>query len=287
MSGLRYAAIGAAFEVLWASRATALIRALSKARGVIFTLHRVLPDDPADFAPNSILQVKPDFLEYAIERLRRLGYDIVHLDEALRRVEADEPTRRFAVLTFDDAYRDNLRHALPVLRRQQAPFTLYVPTALVDGDGEVWWQALEDIIGSREAIEVAGARGNDHFATGSLREKQAAYDVLYARMRTMPEPARVAFIRPLAQQYGYDLRAQCRELIMDWTTIRTFADEPLCTLGAHTVHHYELAKLPAVEARNEMEPPLTSSPNSTWSARGFLTYSWITRDSGRAPMRSS
>ena len=126
--------------------AAALIRRVSKSRGVIFTLHRVLPDDPADFSPNAILQVKPDYLEFVIQRDPRAG-------NRHRRPRRGHPPHRnatshrpFVVFTFDDAYRDNLRYALPVLRRQQCPFTLYVPTALVDGVGEVWWQALEDII---------------------------------------------------------------------------------------------------------------------------------------------
>ena len=46
MAGLRYAAITGIFELLWATRLTSLLRATSRARGVIFTLHRVLPDEP-------------------------------------------------------------------------------------------------------------------------------------------------------------------------------------------------------------------------------------------------
>ena len=40
MARLRYAAIRGMFELLAASRVTALVRALSSARGIIFTLHR-------------------------------------------------------------------------------------------------------------------------------------------------------------------------------------------------------------------------------------------------------
>jgi peptidoglycan/xylan/chitin deacetylase (PgdA/CDA1 family) len=250
---LRYAAIRATFELLWASQLPRLVRRLSKARGVIFTLHRVLPEQPADFSPNAILQVTPDFLAYAITRLRELGLEIVHLDEALRRVEAPAPQKPFAVLTFDDAYRDNLRHALPVLRRLRCPFTLYVPTAFVDGVGEVWWQALEDIVAAQEAVSVTYMGETDYIACGTLAEKHEAYDQLYRRMRAMPEPDRVKMLRELAAQYGFDLAAHCRELIMDWTELAHFAAEGLCTLGAHTVHHYELAKLDAGEARNEIE----------------------------------
>ncbi|MEQ1770355.1 MAG: polysaccharide deacetylase family protein [Devosia sp.] len=257
MGALRYAAIRGMFELLWASHLTGLIRALSKARGVIFTLHRVLPDDPADFSPNAILQVRPDFLDYVIKRVRALGLDIVDMDEAVRRIESTGLERKFVVFTFDDAYRDNLRYALPVLRRNQCPFTLYVPTALVDGVGEVWWQALEDIIAAQQAIAVPGDDGEtEYLGCETVEEKNAAYDLVYARMRQMPEPARVALIRELAAQYDFDLVAQCRALIMNWTELRGFAKEQLCTLGAHTVHHYELAKLPEDQARREIEQSL-------------------------------
>jgi len=256
MPELKYLAYRAAFEVLWASRLPGLVRRLSRCRGVIFTLHRVLPDDTADFSPNAILQVKPAFLEYAIVRLREIGLDIIDLDEAIRRVESPVSEKPFVVFTFDDAYRDNLKFALPVLRRQQCPFTLYVPTALVDGVGEIWWQALEDIVAAQSAVAVTYLGETDYLPTASLAEKQHAYDSIYWRMRAMPEPDRVALIRELAGQYGLDLGAHCRELIMDWTDLRTFAGEQLCTLGAHTVHHYELAKLEAADARNEIEQSL-------------------------------
>jgi len=253
MGALRYAAITSVFEFLWATRLTALIRATSRARGVIFTLHRVLPDDPADFSPNAILQVRPDFLDFVIGRIRHLGFDIVDLGEGLRRIESEFPERRFAVFTFDDAYRDNLKYALPVLRRQQCPFTLYVPTALVDGVGEVWWQALEDIIAQQDAIAVTEGGENDYLPTATLAQKRAAYDILYARMRAMPEPERVALLRDLAGKYGFDLAAHCRSLIMDWQELRIFAGDQLCTIGAHTVHHYEIAKLPPDQAQREIE----------------------------------
>jgi peptidoglycan/xylan/chitin deacetylase (PgdA/CDA1 family) len=253
MADFKYRLIGAAFELLWASQLPRLIRSRSKSRGVIFTLHRVLPDDPADFSPNAILQVKPDFLEFTIMRVRELGFDIVDMDEAARRIEAEQPAKPFVVFTFDDAYRDNLRYALPILRRQQCPFTLYVPTALVDGVGEVWWQALEDIIASQNALAVTYNGDTEYYATANLEEKQKAYDSLYRRMRTIPEADRVKLIRDLAGQYNFDLAQHCRELIMTWAELRSFALDPLCTIGAHTVHHYELAKLSPQDARNEIE----------------------------------
>lgn len=253
MAGLKHTIIRAALEALALTQVTRLARRVSKARGVIFTIHRVLPDDPADFSPNAILQIKPDFLEFVIQRTRKLGYQIVDIDEAVRRIESDVAEKPFAVFTFDDAYRDNLTYALPILRRQQCPFTLYVPTALVDGVGEVWWQALEDIIAAQTALAVTYMGDTEYLPTANVEEKRAAFDNLYQRLRRMPEADRVTLIHQLATQYGFDLSRHCRELIMDWHELRIFASEQLCTIGAHTVHHYELAKLAATDARSEME----------------------------------
>ncbi|HTJ59418.1 MAG TPA: polysaccharide deacetylase family protein [Devosiaceae bacterium] len=251
---LKYDLIHALFEALATSHVPGLIRRVSACKGVIFTLHRVLPEPPAEFSPNAILQVQPDFLDYAIQRVRKLGFDIVSLDEAIRRIQSDQPEKPFVVFTFDDAYRDNLQYALPILRQQDCPFTLYVPTGLVEGNGELWWQAIEDIIAGEDCIEIDGENQQpERFECRTLRQKRQAYDLLYWRMRKMPEDQRIPLIRHLAARYGYDLRAQCRDLIMTWPELRAFADERLCTIGAHTAHHYDLAKLTPEAVRTEIE----------------------------------
>jgi peptidoglycan/xylan/chitin deacetylase (PgdA/CDA1 family) len=269
----------AAFELLWASQATRLIRRQSKAKGIVLALHRVLPDDPADFSPNATMQVKPEFLEIIIIRLRQLGLQLVDLDEAARRIESDERTAPFAVLTFDGAYRDNLRYALPLLRRQQCPFTLFVPTALVDGVGEVWWLALEEIVAGQNALAVTTGAETEYFPTATTEEKRTAYASLHRRMRTIPEADRVKLIRDLADQYGVDLERHCRELVMDWSELRTFASDPLCTIGAHTVHGYELAKLSPADARSEMEQSIRILKAQFGTAPLHLSYPVGDRDS--------
>jgi peptidoglycan/xylan/chitin deacetylase (PgdA/CDA1 family) len=71
-------------------------------------------------------------------------------------------------------------------------------------------------------------------------------------MRRMPEPERVTLMARIAADHGLDLHAHCREWVMNWDELRTFASDPLCTIGAHTVHHYELAKLSEAEAKREI-----------------------------------
>lgn len=246
----RYNAYKAAFETFSLLHLGGAIRRFSACRGVIFTLHRVLPTPAHSFSPNAILQVTPSFLDATIVKARAAGFDIVDLDEAVRRLASAAEERPFVVLTFDDAYRDNRDFALPILRHRKAPFTLYVPTALVDGTGEVWWQALEDIVSTSD--EIVPAAGEAPRPAATLVEKNAVYDDLYWRYRRMPEPERVEALRALAERHGLDLAFHCRALVMDWNELDTVARDPLCTIGAHTVRHYELSKLPIEDARAEM-----------------------------------
>jgi peptidoglycan/xylan/chitin deacetylase (PgdA/CDA1 family) len=51
---------------------------------------------------------------------------------------------------------------------------------------------------------------------------------------------------------GIDLKAICRAQAMNWDELRTIARDRLCTIGAHTVHHYALAKLSAEDALAEI-----------------------------------
>lgn len=271
MSGLKHKVIRAAFELFSLPLVAATVRQFSACRGVILTLHRVLPNQPAEFSPNAILQITPKFLEHVIITARKRGFDIVDLDEALRRTLSQGKERPFVVLTFDDAYRDNLQHALPVLEKHKCPFTLYVPTAFVDGAGEIWWQALEDIIAANNSIKAPQASGGE-FATTTLEEKHHAYDTLYWHMRDIPETDRVTLIRELAREHGYDLMAQCRKLIMDWAELIDLATNPLCTIGAHTVRHYELAKLPRDQAILEMADSATILEKKTGTRPLHLSY---------------
>lgn len=58
---------------------------------------------------------------------------IISLAQAVAELERGYPTSAAVVLTFDDGYRDNLVHAIPVLRRFGLPATIFVTTQFADG----------------------------------------------------------------------------------------------------------------------------------------------------------
>ena len=61
-------------------------------------------------------------------------------------------------------------------------------------------------------------------------------------------------MRDLCATYRVDIPEICRDLCMDWEEIAQMADSPLVTIGAHTVNHMMLKKVPSdATVRAEMD----------------------------------
>lgn len=246
----------AALSALHFSGADGMIAPFTRGIGAIFKLHQVRPEKPAAFEPNRVLRITPTFLEQVIDQVRAAGFDIVSLDEAQFRLVEGEFQRPFCCFTFDGGYRDNLEHAYPIFRRRNLPFAIYVPTDYPDGQGELWWLALEAVIGASGEITVRMGGTARTLRCATPAEKDATYHTLYAWLRSIDEADARAIVRELAESVHFDMKAQCRALILGWDQLRQLGADPLVTIGAHTRRHFALARLPLAEARAEIESSL-------------------------------
>ena len=223
--------IGAGFAFFKATRLHRGLAPLTRGRGAILTLHHVRPFAGDDgFAPNRLLEVEPAFLDAALGRIRALGFDLVSLDEAVRRMaRADAPP--FVALTFD-----------------RAPFAAFVTTGFADRTARLWWLELEAAVRAATRIEAAGLT----LPAATPEEKAAAFRTLYWHLRGGSEERLRDVIGRLADEAGLDARALVRRLCLDWDGVRALARHPLCTIGAHTLTHPMLAKHHAAVVRREI-----------------------------------
>jgi peptidoglycan/xylan/chitin deacetylase (PgdA/CDA1 family) len=249
----RKAVYRAGLETLYFSGAHHVARPFLGGEGAILMFHRVRPNSGAAFQPNGSLEITPQFLDEVLTSLKSAGIDIVTMDEMYRRLMTGQRGRRFVTLTFDDGYRDNLEFAWPVLKRHQAPFTIYVPSDYPQGRGELWWIALELAVRNNDQIEVR-LDGVDHLIDCASDEAKAkAFQIVYRHLRACTSEAEVRWImRSLSAAHGVDLAALCREECMHWDELAFLAGDPLVTIGAHTITHPILARLTADEVRSEM-----------------------------------
>jgi len=253
MKQFRNHVIRAGLGALYFTGAHFLLRPIFAGVGAIFMLHHVRPRRDAEFQPNRHLEVAPEFLRAMLSHLRSRDIDIITMDEVHQRLVERNFSRRFACFTLDDGYRDNRHFALPVMREFDAPLTVYVASDFAEGCGRLWWIALEMAIARASSIEATIGDVATRLDTSTPAAKQAAFDRLHDWLRGLPGEHDIQReISALCARHGVDETAICGELCMSWDELKSFADDPLVTIGAHTITHCNLARQTEDIASDEM-----------------------------------
>jgi peptidoglycan/xylan/chitin deacetylase (PgdA/CDA1 family) len=252
--GVRQAVIRSGLETLYFTGAHRLLQPLVGGVGAILMLHHVRPARRDRFQPNRLLEITPRFLERVVQHLRRSGIDLISLDEMHRRMTERDFARRFACFTFDDGYRDNQEWAFPILRREQVPFAVYIPTSFPDRLGQLWWIALEEVIARNDIIVLLMDGEERRIECPTASAKQGVFTALHRWLRARPsEEEMLGAVRDLATRYGVDMDALCAKLCLGWSELAALAADPLATIGAHTVNHVVLARAPEAIVRSELK----------------------------------
>ena len=213
-------------------------------RAVIVMFHEIQRDCRSELTTGTSVEL----FEYSVSWLQRKGWAIVSLQECLERLARDDQSRRYAVLTFDDGYRDNVSVALPILERNNAPFMMYVPTAALTRTMHSWWLGLRELIRSREAITIdaMGVR----FRCPDLRSKQAALGKVHQWVHQ--DYKRAAALATTFENAGISMSALNDRYFLDARALQSLARHPLASIGGHTTSHQALANLDATSARAEL-----------------------------------
>lgn len=88
------------------------------------------------------LSIDPELFERQLAALRRWGFSGGGHEDLADIVAGLQPRRRLVFLTFDDGYRDNHSHALPLLREYGFKALVYLLPPYVDSGGELDWPEL-------------------------------------------------------------------------------------------------------------------------------------------------
>lgn len=220
--------------------------------GAILMLHRVSEAPQKPLGLNRHLAVAPGFLDALLAELKRTGYTFVGMEEIVEAIRAGGP-RRLLALTADDAYRDNLTEALPVLESHGAPVTIYVCPGLTARRIDPWWDVLEDIVTAADRIRFDTGRRKLDLDCATPAGKRAAFARLQRHLTAdIAEEERQTVLRDLAAAAGIEAAAGGEEALMGWDEVRMIARHRLVTAGAHTVHHHHLARLSEEQAYREI-----------------------------------
>lgn len=252
MAGLKSQLFRTGLRALHATGASRALSPWTAGKGAILMMHRVQPASlHGAFCPNASLSITPAYLDALLGSFRNSNLDVVTLDEALERIAAPERTRRFVCFTFDDGYRDNLEHALPVFRRHAAPFTVYATSSFATRRFAPWWYVLEDVIARNARVRWRTGEGETSYDTSDLSAKYATFDVLQRRFFSLQQHEVRAQLERLSEDHGVSLAEFAAREHCDFAELRALIDGG-AEIGCHTLSHALLLHETDATVRSEL-----------------------------------
>ncbi len=137
---------------------------------IVLMYHRVDHVRPDAGALERDLTVSPEDFERQVKHLIQSGFRIVRLSEIEDAVINRRPFTGLKVaITLDDGYVDSYTKAFPILKRYNAPATVFLVTGTVGTKGHLSWEQIEEM--RRFGIEF-GSHGVHHLDLTRLRLTQ-------------------------------------------------------------------------------------------------------------------
>jgi peptidoglycan/xylan/chitin deacetylase (PgdA/CDA1 family) len=216
--------------------------------GSIFMLHRVGLPEANSLSGNRQMFVSPEFLEETIKYLRNKGFSFISIDEFHETLTRKKKHKKLISFTLDDGYLDNYVQAYPIFKSCNIPFTIYVTTSFIEGNTIPWWFALEDILINSDLLELDG--GNK-IRMSTFADKEQAFFKFRQELLTQENPQEK--FQQLFVNYKDGINHEkYTELFLNWQNIETMSNDPLVTIGAHTISHPVLKRLQGPAAIAEM-----------------------------------
>ncbi len=203
---------------------TALLHAARGRQLTILTYHRVLPLHEARRYPYQGMVLARDTFEHQMAHLAR-HYSVLPFREGVRRLETGSLPPRAIAVTFDDGYRDNAEHALPILERHGVPATFFLVTDAIERGLRPWWD------------EIAAVAPNDAPA-------------IVSRLNRMARAERAEHLRRAREEQGAD-PTDVDGVMMGWDDVAELLRRGM-SVGSHTHTHAFLDELSPEEIRSEL-----------------------------------
>jgi peptidoglycan/xylan/chitin deacetylase (PgdA/CDA1 family) len=221
----------------------------------VLAYHRVVPAPAEDYwFDRDVLDCDPDRFEKHMGLLARRCTPI-GLDRLLRFLDGEPLPPNPVLVTFDDGYRDNRDHALPILQRHQIPALFFVASSYVADRRVFWWDRLAYLF-SRTSAPVARLAYPTDLVLRPRTEPERARRMALGIIKTCPGLDLEQFLSDLgrALQVPWDRALEeefADELVMTWSDVRDLVDAGM-EIGSHTRTHRVLHTLAADELSAEL-----------------------------------
>ncbi len=202
-----------------------------------FLFHRVSPERDELWDPMSV-----ELFEKCIAYISR-NYHVVKIED-LDSIETIKTKKGIATISFDDGYKDNIIHALPILSKYNVKASFYVVTDCINYNTPTWTHKLEYLFLNTQNAEL---NLDFNFLTEELKVK-----VLPTRQHRLDY---VRKLKPELKKISHENRnlvlnkvssafndVELPNLMMNWDDLKVLKNNGH-TIGSHTLTHCMLGTM--------------------------------------------
>lgn len=202
------------------------------------------------------LAVSPANFAAQMRALKRVRQP-VSLDEMAERLASGTLGKRMVAVTFDDAYRDVLTNAKPVLEDLGIPATVFVVTGNLGDARGFWWDRLATAVMSGGLPErlppfsfLGGTEWKAVDQACELGERDALHLRLWETIRLLPADDRETAVEAVCS--AFTGASDDPAPVMTEAELRELIAGGLIDVGAHTMTHPSLPSLSTEDQRAEI-----------------------------------
>lgn len=217
---------------------------------VVLTYHSILPD-PLPFPLWHNLST--EMFDHHMAMLAR-DFRCVPMSELLQDLAHRHMKPYTVAVTFDDGFRNNLTHALPILKQHQVPATLFITSGFIGGERLLWPEWLVCTLARTPLPDVSFA--GQSFAARNVAERVVSFRALakvFKQFKPEEITQRITDLMSAANVTRNDLESLCQVFkSLTWEELAQMRTSGLFEFGAHTVDHWRLTNLNAEQARQQI-----------------------------------
>jgi peptidoglycan/xylan/chitin deacetylase (PgdA/CDA1 family) len=233
----------------WTGFGSAYVKVRGIRGAIVLMYHSIAPPDLANWIDPSVRKT-PEIFEWQMQFLADHRRPI-SLSQLLAELDRGQtPPAGTVVVTFDDAYLDNLTVAAPILARYGIPATWYLPTGLINRGENPWIDRLYTAFKTRTQNHLSLDIGS--WALSNPARRNAAYQTLIEALIPATYSDRNGLITQTLDQLQPTETPP--RLILSWDEIRTALRAfPNLEMGLHGTNHVDLGNSSPGVVRSEIE----------------------------------
>ncbi len=179
-----------------------LARRLTRNRLKILCYHGFELQDESAFRPK--LFIKPARFERRLRTIKRLGFNVLSLDEAIERLYSGMLPEDALVITVDDGFHSFSHIAVPCLKRYGFPATVYVTTYYVQNKNPIFGLVVQYMFWKtrRREVTLRGVCWSSHDRNVNLVEPADAADAMWTCINYGEQRCSEVQRRQICEQLG-------------------------------------------------------------------------------------